>query len=75
MAEIFSDWLVDRPDVFLTSKVWPTGEDLPIEQEVRQAAKDTMAGLKVDYLDLYLLPADRHRNALKVCSSLKAQEC
>ena len=39
---------------------------MPIAEEVRQAARDTMAGLKVDYLDLYLLPADHHRKALKV---------
>ena len=66
MAEVFSDWLVDRPDVFVTSKVWPVGEDMPLDQEIRQAAKDTLAGLKVDYLDLYLLPADRHSKALQV---------
>lgn len=68
LAEVFSDWLVDRPDVFVTSKVWPTGDDMPIGLEIEQACKDTLSALKLEYLDLYLLPADHHCKALQVCA-------
>ncbi|KAK9802610.1 hypothetical protein WJX73_002049 [Symbiochloris irregularis] len=67
MEEVFSDWLVDRPEVFLTSRVWmgEEGMDMTMAEEIRHSCKQTLSGLKTSYLDLYLLPADSHRKMLK----------
>ncbi|BDA45305.1 probable NADPH-dependent aldo-keto reductase, chloroplastic [Coccomyxa sp. Obi] len=65
LAEIYSDWLVNRPDTWITGKVWPEGEACPTPAHVRSQVSATLASLKVDYLDLCLLPAHSDMNALK----------
>lgn len=73
LSEVFSDWLVNRPDVWITGKVWPAAAaaadnsgKCPSPAEVRAQAKAVLAALKVDYLDLYLLPTHDDAAAFKV---------
>lgn len=66
LSEIYSDWLVNRPDTWITGKVWPEGEACPSPAHVRSQVSATLAALKVDYLDLCLLPAHSDTNTLKV---------
>ena len=66
LSEIYSDWLVNRPDTWITGKVWPEGEACPTPAHVRSQVSATLAALKVDYLDLCLLPAHGDMNSFKV---------
>ena len=57
MEEIFSDWIVNRPDVFVTAKCQET-ESNKIQETVTQ----TLKRLRMKYVDLLLLPADQISN-------------
>lgn len=65
MSEIFSDWLVNRPNTWITGKVWADGDACPTPNHVRRQLSATLAALKVDYLDLCLLPAHDDSAAFK----------
>ena len=67
LSEVFSDWLVNRPDVWVTGKFWPEGDACPTPAQIREQLKQTLASLKLEYLDLYLLPANKNEKAFKVC--------
>lgn len=58
MEEIFSDWIVNRPDVFLTAKLQ---EEEP--SKFQQAVDGILGRLKVKYVDLLLLPVDQLSSA------------
>ena len=66
MSEVFSDWLVNRPDVWVTGKHWPEGEACPTPAQIKEQLKQTLQALKLEYLDLYLLPANKNEKAFKV---------
>lgn len=66
MSEVFSDWLVNRPDVWVTGKHWPEGEACPTPAQLKEQLKQTLQALKLEYLDLYLLPASKNEKAFKV---------
>ena len=68
LSEVFSDWLVNRPDVWVTGKFWPEGAECPTPAQIREQLKQTLQALKLEYLDLYLLPANKNEKAFKVCS-------
>ena len=53
LEEIFSDWIVNRPDVFVTAKLQ---EGDPSRAE--EAVQSILARLRVKYVDLLLLPVD-----------------
>ena len=53
MEEIFSDWIVNRPDVFITAKLQ---ERDPSKAE--EALRASLARLRVKYVDLLLLPVE-----------------
>ncbi len=67
MSEVFSDWLVNRPDVWVTGKFWPEGAECPTPAQIREQLKQTLQALKLEYLDLFLLPANKNEKAFKVC--------
>lgn len=52
LAKAFSDGLVKREDVFVTSKLWNNAHE---EQVVEVGLDKTLADLRLDYLDLYLI--------------------
>ena len=67
LSEVFSDWLVNRPDVWVTGKFWPAeGSACPTPAQIREQLKQTLGALKLEYLDLYLLPASKDEKAFKV---------
>ena len=54
MEEIFSDWIVNRPDVFVTAKLTETqGSKIP------EAISGLLKRLRTKYVDLLLLQADQ----------------
>ena len=71
LSEIYSDWLVNRPNTWITGKVWHEGDACPTADDVRGQVSATLAALKVDYLDLCLLPAHSDMSAFKV----RSEEC
>ncbi|WP_158861386.1 aldo/keto reductase [Lunatibacter salilacus] len=52
LAKAFSDGLVKREDVFITSKLWNNVHE---EHMVEVGLDQTLADLKLDYVDLYLI--------------------
>ncbi len=66
MSEVFSDWLVNRPDVWVTGKHWPESEECPTPSQIKDQLKQTLQALKMEYLDLYLLPASKNEKIFKV---------
>ncbi|RNF10848.1 aldo/keto reductase [Trypanosoma conorhini] len=52
LQRLTSTGKVRREDLFLTSKLWPTDQH---PSHVEGACRETLAELRVDYLDLYLI--------------------
>lgn len=52
LTKAFSDGLVKREDVFITSKLWNNAHE---EHMVEVGLNQTLADLNLDYLDLYLI--------------------
>ncbi|DBA88993.1 hypothetical protein WJX79_009089 [Trebouxia sp. C0005] len=52
LQQAFSEKLVRRQDIFLTSKLWNTHHSA---QRVRKACLKTLSDLQLEYLDLYLI--------------------
>lgn len=52
LKESFDEGVVDREDVWITSKLW---NDRHAWEDVRPALEETLADLRLDYLDLYLV--------------------
>ncbi|EAN88685.1 putative aldo/keto reductase [Trypanosoma cruzi] len=52
LQRVISTGNLKREELFLTSKLWPTDQH-PIH--VEKACRETLAELRVDYLDLYLI--------------------
>lgn len=52
LHELFEAGTVKREDVFVTSKLDNSHHDL---NEARQAIKNTLSQLQLDYVDLYLI--------------------
>ena len=52
LAQAIKDSRVDRSDIFLTTKLWPTDYG---KNKTKMAAFDSMKRLETDYLDLYML--------------------
>ncbi len=66
LSEVFADWIVKRPDVWVTGKVWPEGTACPTPAHVRCQVSTMLAALKLDHFDLCLLPAHNNMTAFKV---------
>ncbi|KAA6421553.1 MAG: hypothetical protein FRX49_08497 [Trebouxia sp. A1-2] len=69
LQQAFSEKLVRRQDIFLTSKLWNTHHSA---QRVRKACLKTLSDLQLEYLDLYLVechPYFRNEDMLQWCKS------
>jgi diketogulonate reductase-like aldo/keto reductase len=51
LSEIFADGVCERKDLFITSKLWNDSHGF---DEVMPALKNTLANLRLDYIDMYL---------------------
>ena len=65
LREVFSDWLVKRSDVWVSARLWESGS-APSATAVRNSVKQLRKDLKLDYIDLYLLPAHIDARAMEV---------
>ena len=70
LSEVFSDWLVNRPDVWVTGKHWPEGSECSSPGEIKEQLKQTLQALRLEYLDLYLLPSHKNEKAFKVGATI-----
>ena len=70
ITEVFSDWLVNRPDVWVTGKHWPEGSECSSPGEIKEQLKQTLQALRLEYLDLYLLPSHKNEKAFKVGATI-----
>ena len=70
ISEVFSDWLVNRPDVWVTGKHWPEGSECPSPAQLKEQLQQTLQALRLEYLDLYLLPAHKNEKAFKVGATI-----
>lgn len=52
LVKAFSDGLIRREDIFVTSKLWNNAHE---EHRVASGLEQTLADLKLEYLDLYLI--------------------
>lgn len=52
LSDLFSEGVVERKDVFITSKLW---NDAHKKEAVLPALRDSLKRLQLDYLDLYLV--------------------
>jgi len=52
LATAIAEGLVQRSELFITSKLW---NDAHLEQDVEQALNNSLTDLQLDYLDLYLI--------------------
>lgn len=53
MQEIFGDWIVNRPDVFVTARMQQSEP-----AKMQEAVDAILKRLQTKYVDLLLLPAD-----------------
>ena len=76
LEELYKQNIISRKDIFITSKLWSTFHSPKL---VKPALQETLANLKTDYLDLYLIhsplsfkegedlfPKDQDNNAICV---------
>jgi alcohol dehydrogenase (NADP+) len=52
LSEVFSEGIVKREELFITSKLWNNAH---AKKNVMPALKQTLSDLQLDYLDLYLI--------------------
>jgi len=52
LQESFDEGVVDRDDVWITSKLW---NDSHAREDVRPALEETLSNLRLEFLDLYLV--------------------
>lgn len=61
MAEICGDWIVNRPDIFVTARLQEASPE-----KMAGAAQAVLQRLQTKYVDLLLLPADHIEGTQKL---------